>query len=264
MNRCAHLALCEVSILPKCEQWYITTILSLNDNTQLASDCCHNSVSPLYTVQHWSTRCMSWADHPYFHCSSTTGTNYMLNQSCQVSWGSYQQASTPAPSAVVYNSCCKCKKATCIGLSWCEATGQRNNSFITILYIMFHNWTSYALFNWSNITRWNAWLCGASLREQHAAGGRQNSSVKLKANCYRALTPSISVCVHSESSTAIGPFGLLSVMTAWVGHVLYTLSWRHFYSNNCIFIEASGLPHLAITPIGEMSLVHSFFIVHSY
>ena len=37
---------------------------------------------------------------------------------------------------VVYNSCCKCKKATCIGLSWCEATGQRNN---TILHIMFHN-----------------------------------------------------------------------------------------------------------------------------
>jgi len=76
---------------------------------------------------------------------------------------------------VVYNSCCKCKKATCIGLSWCEATGQRNN---TILHIMFHNWTSYALYNWSNITRWNAWVCGASLREQHAAGGQQNSTVE--------------------------------------------------------------------------------------
>ena len=71
-------------------------------------------------------------------------------------------------------SCCKCKKATCIALSWCEATGQRNNSCITILHIMYHNWTNYALYNWSNITRWNAWLCGASLREQHAAGGRRN------------------------------------------------------------------------------------------
>jgi len=38
----------------------------------------------------------------------------------------------------------------------------------------------------------------------------------------------------------------------------------HVYSNNCIIIETSGLPHLAITPIGEMSLVHSFFIVLSY
>jgi len=71
-------------------------------------------------------------------------------------------------------SSCKCKKATCIALSWCEATGQRYNSCITILHIMYHNWTGYALYNWSNITRWNAWLCGASLREQHAAGGRQN------------------------------------------------------------------------------------------
>ena len=70
--------------------------------------------------------------------------------------------------------------------------------------------------------------------------------------------------VHSESSTAIGPFGLLSVTPAWAGRVMYTLSSRHVYSNNCIIIETSGLPHLAITPIGEMSLVHSFFIVHSY
>jgi len=30
---------------------------------------------------------------------------------------------------------------------------------------MHHNWTSYSLYNWSNITRWDAWHCGASLSE---------------------------------------------------------------------------------------------------
>jgi len=72
------------------------------------------------------------------------------------------------------------------------------------------------------------------LDEMHGFVGKSgNSTVKLKANCYQALTlccaglcchwSGISARVYSESSTAIGPFGLLSVMPAWVGRVLYAL-----------------------------------------
>ena len=72
------------------------------------------------------------------------------------------------------------------------------------LVCMYPNWTSYVLYNWSNITRWNAWLCGISLREQHAAGGRRNSTVysKLKANL-NSVVPAlaafgrVSLCVFT-------------------------------------------------------------------
>ena len=61
-------------------------------------------------------------------------------------------------------SCCKCKELGyafmhCCHLAWCEATGWKNNSCITISN-MYHNWTSHALYNWSNIIHeMHAWLC---------------------------------------------------------------------------------------------------------
>ena len=133
-------------------------------------------------------------------------------------------------------SCCKCKKATCIALSWCEATGQTNNSCITILHIMYHNWTNYALYNWSNITRWNAWLCGASLREQHAAGGR----VSWKQNAIAPL-PSVVQAFAAIGRASLCVFTLKAAQS--LGPSAYSLSRQLGLGVSCtLFLQGMFIP----------------------
>ena len=138
--------------------------------------------------------------------------------------------------------CCKCKKATCIGLSWCEATGQRNNSCITILHIMYRNWTSYALYNWSNITRWNAWICGASLRSnmQQVVGGIVQYRVSWKQNAIAPL-PSVVQAFAAIGRASLCVFTLKAAQS--LGPSAYSLSRQLGLGMSCtLFLQGMFIP----------------------